>query len=156
VTIQGSFEGFVAYRYLVSGWGDPSLRFQVSGALSAFSALRPLFDALREFDALTHRKSIPYESSPPCSRRVCTDLLYMEDLVLLQGCLWTEGQATRRNRLPGYHHRESTFTLVYHLCQMPDRVKQLSVIAFISACAVTLVSLGVPASHILEDLKPFA
>jgi hypothetical protein len=52
VIIQGIFEGFVAYVFLVFGWGlgDSSLSLKASGPFGAFSALQPLFDSLRKLD----------------------------------------------------------------------------------------------------------
>jgi hypothetical protein len=51
VTIQGIFETFVAYNFLVAGWGNPVVSLQASKVLAAFSDLQPLFDALRKFES---------------------------------------------------------------------------------------------------------
>lgn len=104
--LQTGIDGFVAYIFLVKGWGYPIVPI-FSSLFESLQDLAPLLDALREASS-THNILDPAKiSTISCHFR--SVLLHLEDLAILYGHLRQESQAPCRcYMLCPYHCKSST------------------------------------------------
>lgn len=106
--VQSAIEGYVSYRYLVSGWGDPLLLVNPNRAFRVLADLQPLFDAIREFLPFL-RPEFWLMVTVTISGVIRPTLLRMEDLDVQRGHLRKEGQDGRRCGLRLHHCGMYTF-----------------------------------------------
>jgi hypothetical protein len=82
--LQTGIDGFVAYIFLVEGWGYPIVPI-FSSIFESLQDLAPLLDALREASSTRHIPDPAKFSTISCYLRPV--LLHLEDLAILHGYL---------------------------------------------------------------------